>query len=142
MLQLNELGYDDISEGDIFSFERDIDDDLVARFAELSGDESPLHVDEAYASGTEFGGRIVHGMLLSSFFSTLVGMLVPGRRALLISHEARFKNPVRSGERVIVEGVVTGKYSALRVIELKSLVKNADGKIFVEGLLKVKVRDE
>ena len=57
------ITFAEIEVGQKAHFEVRISEDLVARFAEVSGDTNPLHMDEAYATTTSFGGRIAHGML-------------------------------------------------------------------------------
>ena len=51
---------------------------LINAYAELTGDFSPVHIDEAAAAKTRFGTRIAHGMLSVSFLSALIGMDLPG----------------------------------------------------------------
>ena len=41
----------------------------VVKYAESSGDLNPIHLDSAYATTTQFGKRIAHGMLIISFVS-------------------------------------------------------------------------
>jgi 3-hydroxybutyryl-CoA dehydratase len=50
----------------------------VFRFAEVSGDFNPLHIDEEYASRTVFKKRIVHGILTAGIISTVLGGEIPG----------------------------------------------------------------
>ena len=71
----------DLEVGQSFSIEHCFGSDEVDAFAALTGDYNPLHVDPDYAAGTEFGDRIVHGMLLASLFSTLASSfcLLPKR---------------------------------------------------------------
>ena len=45
----------------------------VERFAELSGDHNPIHLDNTYAQSSFFQGRIVHGMLVASLISSILG---------------------------------------------------------------------
>lgn len=137
----NQLKYGDINIGDVFSFERKMDETLVNEFAKLTGDYNPLHTDEKYAKGTEFSGRIVHGMLAGSLFSALVGMLCPGERALYLSQNVRFRNSLPLGALVVIEGKVISKFDAAKIIDLATVVRNKNGKIFVEGTAKVKVRE-
>lgn len=140
-MKLNKLIYEDIQLGAVFNFQRAITEADVEKFAELTGDTSPLHMDEAYARGTEFGGRIVHGMFLGSLFSTLVGMMAPGERALYLSQELKFIKPVFIGEEVNVSGRVTSKSDAFRVIELETIIKNKKDEIVVSGSARIKIRE-
>ena len=43
------------------AFEVTVDSEAARAFAALSGDWNPLHTDEAYAAGTQFGRTILHG---------------------------------------------------------------------------------
>lgn len=135
----NDLNYGEIAVGNVYSFERVVDKDLVDRFADLSGDYNPLHMDEKYAAVRSSGGRIVHGMLLASFFSASVGMVCPGRRALYLSQELHFRNPVNVGQRVVIRGTVTAKSDAGRVITLAMEICDEKGSVCVDGEAKVKI---
>ena len=95
-----DLKYEDIKVGDVFNFDDVVDEIKIKKFAEISGDYNPLHVDKNYAKKTKFKKTIVHGMLAASFFSTLVGMYCPGKRALYISQDIRFRQPISIGETV------------------------------------------
>lgn len=137
-----DIPYDDIRLGDSFSFTERVDDDKMRAFAILTGDHSPLHTDEIYARKSELGGRVAHGMLLGSFFSTLVGMFCPGRRALYLSQDIRFRKPLKPGTRVFVSGTVTHKSDATHIIELKTSVRDKKNVVYIDGIARVKVRDE
>lgn len=139
-LKLNNLSYDEIKVGDVFSFEKIVDVELVKKFAEISEDFSPLHVDAGYGKSSEFGGNIAHGALLGSLFSALVGMLCPGEKALYLSQTLNFKKALPVGSRVVVEGRVVNKSDAARLIELETLIKNSSGETVVSGTAMVKVR--
>lgn len=111
----------------------------VAQFSKLTGDFNPLHADEEYAKNTEFGGRVVHGMLAGSLFSTLVGMYLPGKYCLVLSVEMQFHNPVRPGQELKVRGEITNKINSLKILEIKAKISDKDNKILVPALIKVKV---
>ena len=70
---MNHFSYDDITVGQTAEFSREITAEMMERFRELSGDENPLHKDEAYAKEKGFPGRVVYGMLTSSLYSCLGG---------------------------------------------------------------------
>jgi len=89
----SEYNFNDISIGLKKEFRVRITESIVEDFAKLSGDYNPLHMDQNYAKSTEFSNRIAHGMLLSSFFSQLVGMYIPGKNGLYFSQTLNFKNP-------------------------------------------------
>lgn len=63
--------------GETASLTLTITDEMVRCFAELTGDNNPVHLDDAYAVQTRFKRRIAHGMLVSSTFSRLAGMQLP-----------------------------------------------------------------
>ena len=136
-----ELRYSEILVGSVFSVERTFTRDDVLAFAAVSGDFSPLHVDADYAAGTEFGGCVVHGMLLAALFSQLVGMRVPGRRALYLAQDITFRRPVLVGEPVRATIKVTAKNDAVHVLVLKTEIRAADDRIVASGTARVKVRE-
>lgn len=138
----SELKFDDISVGQIFELERSFSAQDVLAFAALSGDYSPLHVDQEYAAGTEFGAQVVHGVLLASLFSQLVGMRVPGKHALYLGQDLTFRRPVLIDETVRAVAKVVGKSDATRTLVLNTEIRSAEDKVIVMGTAKVKVRDD
>ena len=96
-----------ISVGDRAEREFEVTQELIRRFAEVSGDTNPVHLDEAYAAGTRFGGTVAHGMLTAGFFSGILGTQLPGTGSIYLGQELRFLAPVRPGDRVRCEVEVT-----------------------------------
>lgn len=105
---------------------------MIEAFAELSGDDNPLHLDEIYAKETPFGGRIAHGMLSAGFISAVIGAKLPGYGSIYISQSLRFKRPVRIADEVVVEVAITGLDDAKARASL-STVCSVAGKRVVEG---------
>ena len=83
--------------------------EVVATFAELSGDNNPLHLRSEYAAKTAFGGTIVHGILVSSLFSTLFGRTIHG--CVYLNQTLDFKKPVYVGANVLAKVEVTAMKS-------------------------------
>lgn len=135
-----ELRFKDIRVGDSASLEHTILDSDVDAFAEVSGDYNPLHVNEAYASSTPFGKRVVHGMFLGAFVSQLIGMQLPGRYALILKESLEFKNPVHIGDVIHVAGTVLRASVATRIIEVDIKIHVAD-MLVVTGVVHVQVRE-
>lgn len=85
---------DEIEEGMEFRRTYVVDDEMVRKFSEISGDWNPAHHDDAYAASTVFKARIAHGMISVAQFSGLFGMDMPGLGAIWAQQEVRFLAPV------------------------------------------------
>lgn len=131
--------FEQIEVGDEASLDHTILAEDVAAFAALTGDYNPLHVDPAYASGTEFGRPVVHGMLSASFISTLIGMLLPGPGALWTGQTLNFRAPAFVGDVITVRGTVRQKVVAARLLALDVSVTNQRGQEIVSGAATVKI---
>ncbi|MEK9683801.1 MAG: MaoC family dehydratase [Rhodospirillaceae bacterium] len=123
---------DELEVGQTAAYERTVTAEDIEKFAEISGDDNPVHLDEDFANKTLFKGRIAHGMLAASFISTTVGTKLPGYGAIYISQNLRFKAPVRIGDTVVTTATIqTINTERKRVI--MSTVCSVDDKIVVEG---------
>jgi 3-hydroxybutyryl-CoA dehydratase len=89
------------------SLTKEVTDRDIAQFAEITTDRNPVHLDEAYAAGTMFKGRIAHGMLTAGLISAVIGEQLPGHGAVYLSQTLKFLAPVRPGDRVLAEVTVT-----------------------------------
>ena len=84
----------DLKIGDFFSTKRKVTDELIRKFAELSGDFNPIHLDEEFAGSTRFGRRIAHGMLSGAFISSVLGYEFKERKIVYLSQTMKFIVPV------------------------------------------------
>jgi 3-hydroxybutyryl-CoA dehydratase len=91
---------EDLKPGMSESFTKTVTERDIELFGEVSGDVNPVHFDEEFAKGTIFKGRIAHGVLSSSYISTVLGMKMPGPGTIFMSLTTRFKAPVRIGDTV------------------------------------------
>jgi 3-hydroxybutyryl-CoA dehydratase len=91
-----------------------VDDAAIERFADLSGDRNPVHLDDAFAATTPFRGRVAHGMLTAAFFSALLAGELPGPGTVYLGQRLRFTAPVRPGDDVRCEVEVTAWDAARR----------------------------
>ena len=138
----SEYSFDEIELGMQKSFKVDISKNMLDAFGRDTGDHNPLHMSEEYASSTSFKKRVCSGMFLSSFFSRLVGMYLPGKHALHISQSLNFVNPCFIGETITVEGKVIDKSPATKIIKLETTITNESGKRIIDGKAQVIVRDD
>lgn len=95
------LSIEQIDVGMEARFSKTITDADIVLFSGVSGDTNPVHLDQAYAEGTMFKGRIAHGMLSASLLSTVFGTKLPGPGCIYLSQTLKFKAPVRIGDTVV-----------------------------------------
>jgi 3-hydroxybutyryl-CoA dehydratase len=124
---MNEYALGDVSVGMAQEFSVTITRAMTTGFVEITGDINPLHVDERYADGKGFRDRVVHGMLTSAFYSTLVGVYLPGKHCLLQGIKVTFHAPVFAGDHLTVRGEVTHVSESLRVMTVRGSITNQGG---------------
>ncbi|MCB0718916.1 MAG: MaoC family dehydratase [Bacteroidetes bacterium] len=114
--------YDSLQVGDSYSVKRTISAEDVRLFADLTGDDNPIHVDEEFAATTRFGKPIVHGVLLLGIISKVLGRDFPGHGSVAVSISARFLRPVPVGSEITVEVKVSEKIERMKHIRGKVYV--------------------
>ena len=136
-----DLAYEQLHIGLSASFERLLKAEDLDAFAALSGDHNSLHTDQAYAVAGGFPGRVAHGMLSGALYSTLVGMHLPGLRALLMGIDISFHAPVFAGDRLTISGEITHRQDAFKLIEITAKIVDQDGRKLSKAKIKVGLRD-
>lgn len=125
---MNTYTMDEIEEGKTKAgFEAEVSDGMLKMFAQISGDCNPMHTDETYARGRGMKDKVVYGLLVSSFYSRLVGMYLPGKYCLLQEIKINFHSPVYVGDQLTVTGVVKKKKELFQRIEIEARIVNQDG---------------
>jgi acyl dehydratase len=108
-------------------------------FAGLTGDQHPIHYDDAYAKTTRFGKRVAHGLLLTALTavgaSTLSSML-EGSIVALVEQSARFLKPVFIGDTLTpaLEVSAVVPKTDVGLLWLTTRVKNQRGETVLEGM--------
>ena len=82
---------EDLEVGQSAELTRTVQDGDLTTFAAVTGDDNPLHLDEAYAAATPFKGRIAHGMLSAGYISAVLGTKLPGPGAIYVSQSLSFR---------------------------------------------------
>jgi 3-hydroxybutyryl-CoA dehydratase len=114
----------------------------VEKFAEISGDFNPIHINEDYAKTTFFGERIVHGTFVNAIIGKLLGTKLPGEGTVLLSQDLKFLAPVFLNKeyeisvkvsdvnfdknRIILDTSVSDKLTQNYCITGKAIVKNKE----------------
>jgi 3-hydroxybutyryl-CoA dehydratase len=106
---------------------------LVNAYAELTGDFSPVHVDEEAAKKTRFGTRIAHGMLSAGFLSAVIGMDLPGPGTIWVRQELKFKQPVKLGDTITWRVEVRELFPEKKRATLSTVCRNQRGETVIEG---------
>jgi len=123
-------------------FEVKIDASKMDKFLDISNDINPLHVDSNYAKKKGFPGRVVYGLLTSSFYSTLVGVHLPGKHCILQGIDIQFSKPVYIGDTLKISGKVSYINEAYKQIEIRAFITNQNNEKVSKATIKTGVLDE
>ena len=138
----SELTFEQIEIGYTKEFQIKVTESLVNDFAKLSGDFSPIHINEDFAKSKKFKGKIVHGMLLASFLSRMVGMYLPGKHALYLSQSLEFHNPCFVNDEITVSSIVNDKSESTKIIKINSKILNNKNEVLLNGTGKIIVNND
>lgn len=126
------LFLEDLSLGQSAELTRTVDEAAIVAFAQVTGDENPVHLDEAYAASTPFKTRIAHGMLSAGYISAVIGTKLPGPGAIYMSQALRFKRPVKIGDVVTARATITTIDAEKARVTLETVCE-VEGKVVLEG---------
>ncbi|NTW96074.1 MAG: MaoC family dehydratase [Erysipelotrichaceae bacterium] len=130
---LKGISIQDLKLGQSSSFTKQITNKDVLLFAEVSGDDNPVHVNEEFAQTTMFKGRIVHGALVASLFSKVLGTQLPGMGTIYLGQESRFMKPVRIDETITATVTIIEIIAEKNRVILETIARNSAGEIVVSG---------
>ena len=125
--------------GDKVSLSKAFTEEEVFQFSETSTDKNPLHLDKEFGAASIFGERIVHGMLVASLFSGLIGMELPGQGTIYLGQTLSFKAPVKIGEEITASVEITKIRDDKPIVTMRTVCMNAKGLVAIEGEAVVKV---
>jgi 3-hydroxybutyryl-CoA dehydratase len=132
---MNELGgyaFEDLRIGMWATFAKTITEADIVLFTAVSGDNNAIHINEEFAAGTIFKGRIAHGMLSASVISAAIANKLPGPGSIYVSQSLRFRAPVRAGDTVRATVTVKEMIPA-RFRVLLGTVCTVGGLVVIEG---------
>mgnify|MGYP001229904846 CR=1 FL=1 len=111
------LFIEDLLIGQSKSFEKEITDNDIKIFSEITGDKNPVHTDDKFAKETIFKKRIAHGFLTGSLISTVIATKLPGPGSVYLKQDIKFLAPVFIGD------TVKAKVTVLEIMVEKKKVK-------------------
>ena len=129
---MRKVPINEIKVGDYAEITKQMSENLVNTFAEVSEDYNPIHLDTDYAEKSRYKRKIIHGLMAVSLFSGLFGSRLPGEGSVYKSHNLRFRRPIYIGDTVTARIEVTSVNAQAKVITFNTrcLVK---GKVMIDG---------
>ncbi len=119
--------------GDSASLTKRFTDEDVRKFAAISGDKNPVHLDEEYAARTQFKKRIVHGMLTAGLISAVLGTKLPGEGSIYLGQTINFRAPVYLDDAITATVTVIKVHERKPIVTLETVCKNQDDVIVLDG---------
>lgn len=120
------LAINDLTVGDSVSQSVTFTLEMREAFHALSNDSAPLHGNAEFARARGYKDPILQGLCVTSRFSRLIGMYLPGEGAVIESLAFKFRKPIYAGRLVEYRVEVVRMMQALRVTRLKLTVKSDD----------------
>lgn len=116
----------------------------IVKFAEVTGDKNPVHLDAAFAATTMFKKPIMHGMLSACIFSKVFGVLFPGEGTIYLKQSLSFLKPmyvdVKYEAVFVVKEIFTEKHRAIietQIVEKESGTVCTTGEATVMNVTKI-----
>ena len=135
------MKYEELKEGDVFtSPKREITEEDINAFAELTGDNNEIHTSEEYAKKTSFGTRIAHGILVMGIANGMyVRMGLFKNSVLMEVKEWKLLRPVKLGDVIYLRLTIGPKRETKRpgfgICEMKYEILNQDEDTTAVGTL-------
>jgi 3-hydroxybutyryl-CoA dehydratase len=136
------MRFEELVVGQAATMERTVTDGDVVAYAGITGDDNPVHLDEAAGARSRFGGRVAHGMLSAGYISAAIGTRLPGPGSIYLGQTLKFTAPVRIGDTVTTRVEVLELVPEKRRVKLATRCANQRGETVIEGEALVLVPDE
>ena len=120
--------------GDTAELTKTVSDADIAKFADVTGDNQPIHLDDAHAAKTRFKKRIAHGMLSAGLISAALGTkLAPHATVVYLSQSMRFRAPVYPGDTITAKIAVTAIDAEKRFVTCSTDCVSQSGETVLTG---------
>lgn len=137
MTRIENRTFDEINVGDSAALTRTITQQDIERFAMVTGDVNPAHLDPAFAAKGMFGRVVAHGMLGGALFSAVLGTQLPGPGAIAVSQSLRFRRPIFIGDTITATAKVTAKVEEKHRVVFDCTATNQNGEVTIAGVAEV-----
>jgi acyl dehydratase len=120
-------------EGHVETFKRSFTQQDLNRFADLTGDNNPIHLDPAFSARTHFGETVAHGMFLYSTICRVLSTQYPGPGLLQVKQDMMFQSPTYTDTEITVNVKVTNLQPAKQMAEISTVITLPDGNLACDG---------
>ncbi len=128
-----DIPYAKLKIGDSAEISKTFSESDIYNFAGICGDFNPLHIDSEAAAKSPFKKRVVHGMLVASLISAVLGTVLPGKNTIYLEQNLQFKAPVFIGDTITARVEVAELQPQKNVARFKTAVINQSGTKVIEG---------
>jgi acyl dehydratase len=125
--------------GDFSTNEVTYTTEMVELFANMVGDNNPIHLNKSFAEKTIFKKPIVHGILVAGQISKLIASDLPGPGSIYLYQDLKFVSPVYHFDTITCKSEVKEIKQEKGIIILNSLLSNQNGKVVIEGVSVIKI---
>jgi 3-hydroxybutyryl-CoA dehydratase len=126
--------------GDTAEISRTITSEDIRAFADVSGDQNPVHFDDEFARRMRFEGRIAHGMLTASLLSSAIGNQLPGAGTVYLGQALQFVAPVYPGDTITARVTVKSIREDKPILKLETVCVNQRNEPVLKGEATVLLR--
>ena len=133
------MNYNDLSLGMSYQMVKSFSQEDVKTFADLSMDDNPIHLDKEYAHNSIFKQNLVHGFLVGSLFSAIIGTKMPGNGSIYLNQTMVFRKPVYWNQPVRAVVTVEELFPEKQRVLLSTNCYDIDNNVLIEGSALVKV---
>ena len=126
---------------ELVAVETTVSQERIRRYADAAGDHNPIHLDEAVAARTQFGGTIAHGMLVLALVSASLTATFGPAWGTASRLKVRFRAPARPGDTLRAGGTIERLRQAGNgtVADCAVECRNGSGELLISGEASVPV---
>ena len=128
----------DLTVGQAYEKSFTVTAELIERFADVTGDHNPIHLDEEYAGKSIFKQRVAQGMLQAGILSGILGCHFPGVGTIYLSQTLKFVKPVFINDKITLRLRVLEIIGEKSRVRLETLFTNQNGETVITGEALVK----
>lgn len=105
----------------------------IELYTEITGDQNPLHYDEAAAKASLFGGLIVQGGVTTGMLNAIVAETLPGPGSVFLAMDLKFSKAVYVGDKATGKVEITSVREDKPICTLAVSVVNQKGEVCLSG---------